>query len=553
MTTPIRKQRRTTPPSNREASRGPSQRRNGRRNRQERTPSHADVDSSGQPLARLQRTVGNRTVQRLVRRREGLGLVVGPSDDRDEREADRVAAAATRRPWPSGASETNGSRLDGTGQRQCTRCRARLQRGAPLGCTDYEGTLQRDANGSEPTPSPVGGGEPRPATAGMGRPLPSAVRAGFEARLGHEFGDVRIHDGPRANELARAVNARAFTYGRHVFFGDGTYRPATTSGRRLLAHELVHVVQQRQRSSPLVQRAEIDDRPINCRELSDSTQLLDQHVNSVLASASRISDGRRRVEYVYQQLGVGSPYSEIEKWCERLPETHQNRVPIERSRYATTLYGRRTGSHPLVNAWLKGEKALGTVLKIGDTCIGSDKLGHFFQQGRDYFYITDVLGKSDAYALGFGEWLEGRTPADPAVSAWIDRMNERDWPGFDELMFGISFWRGVFGLSTTGVFSRADLEANRAGMEFYKRVYASPKTRFSARAYIDGQWNEIVNPSCFGPEMARLVAANDPGFRREFNAAVQQMVSENPRASVYAAKGLFEQLVEPYVRRYRCS
>lgn len=411
-------------------------------------------------------------------------------------------------------------------------------------------------------PAPTGRPAPDGGRSTGGRPLPTGLRRSFEPRFGYDFGDVRIHTGAAAADSARALHAHAFTLGRDIVFGDGEYSPHTTSGRRLIAHELVHVVQQGGEpagpvssvlASPRVQRAEIDDRPIHCRGLADSTSRLDDHVNGILAGVRHIDDGERRVRLVYQALGVGSPFSAIEQWCEDLPETHQRRIPIERSRYRTTLHGRRTGSFPIGSAWLRGESALGTLLNIGGHCIGSDKLGHFFQQGRDYFHISETLGMGDAYAVGFGRWLEGGMPADPDVRAWIERMNDQDWPGFDRLMLNFSFWQGVFGLSTTGVFSRADLEANRAGMEFYKRVHASPDARFSARAYITGQWNETVNPSCFGPQMARLVAANDPQFLREYRAAVRRAVRDNPYAmSAYHAQGIFESLVEPYVRRYRC-
>lgn len=77
-----------------------------------------------------------------------------------------------------------------------------------------------------------------------GQPLDTATRAFMESRLGHDFGPVRIHQDGAAAESARAVSARAYTVGRDVVFGAGEYRPQTTAGKRLLAHELTHVVQQ---------------------------------------------------------------------------------------------------------------------------------------------------------------------------------------------------------------------------------------------------------------------------------------------------------------------
>jgi hypothetical protein len=80
---------------------------------------------------------------------------------------------------------------------------------------------------------------------GGGQPLDPAVRADMEARLGHDFGDVRVHHDARAEESARAVNAHAYTVGSDVVFQRDRYDPSSEAGRLTLAHELTHVVQQR--------------------------------------------------------------------------------------------------------------------------------------------------------------------------------------------------------------------------------------------------------------------------------------------------------------------
>jgi hypothetical protein len=77
-----------------------------------------------------------------------------------------------------------------------------------------------------------------------GQPLDPRTRTSMEASLGHEFHRVRIHTDHKAAASAHAVNALAYTVADDVVFGRGQYNPATTEGQRLLAHELVHVVQQ---------------------------------------------------------------------------------------------------------------------------------------------------------------------------------------------------------------------------------------------------------------------------------------------------------------------
>ncbi len=80
---------------------------------------------------------------------------------------------------------------------------------------------------------------------GGGRPLDTDVREDMESRLGHDFTDVRVHDDAGAHASATAVNAHAYTVGSHVVFQRDRYDPTSTEGRTTLAHELTHVVQQR--------------------------------------------------------------------------------------------------------------------------------------------------------------------------------------------------------------------------------------------------------------------------------------------------------------------
>jgi len=68
-----------------------------------------------------------------------------------------------------------------------------------------------------------------------GQPLDAATRAFFEPRFGHAFSQVRVHTDAKAAESARAVNALAYTVGRHVVFCSGQYAPSTRAGKNLLA------------------------------------------------------------------------------------------------------------------------------------------------------------------------------------------------------------------------------------------------------------------------------------------------------------------------------
>lgn len=77
-----------------------------------------------------------------------------------------------------------------------------------------------------------------------GQPLDSITRSFMEPRFDHDFSRVRVHTDARAAESARAVNALAYTVGQDLVFDHGQYEPGKQDGKRLLAHELAHVVQQ---------------------------------------------------------------------------------------------------------------------------------------------------------------------------------------------------------------------------------------------------------------------------------------------------------------------
>jgi outer membrane protein OmpA-like peptidoglycan-associated protein len=165
-----------------------------------------------------------------------------------EQEADRVAEQVMRMPDPDATARpdlpaglaSRPSRGAPTLQRKCA-CG-----GAASGCTSCKAEdvvkLQRKAaapDGATTAPPIV-----HDVLRSPGQPLDPATRGFMETRFGRDFGDVRVHSDRAAAESARAVGARAYTAGQAIAFADGEYRPDAEQGRRLLAHELTHVVQQ---------------------------------------------------------------------------------------------------------------------------------------------------------------------------------------------------------------------------------------------------------------------------------------------------------------------
>lgn len=104
-----------------------------------------------------------------------------------------------------------------------------------------------------------------------GRPLDQSTRSFMESRFHHDFGSVRVHSDERASDSAREIHALAYTVGSDIVFGARQYAPGTPTGRKLLAHELTHVVQQTASPSlaavaqrqiganPAIQQGAIDD------------------------------------------------------------------------------------------------------------------------------------------------------------------------------------------------------------------------------------------------------------------------------------------------------
>lgn len=171
-------------------------------------------------------------------------LEVRPAGDRYEQEADRVADRVVGAPSPSaeGALEDEASR--------------------PVPVVGaISSVVQRDAE------DPPGRSQPQPgdslardlhASSGGGSPLDAEAKSFMEPRFGRDLSHVRVHTDGKASEMAGQLQARAFTHGSDIFIGRGQPSSATQEGRRLLAHELTHVIQQGGHSSvqrkPIIQR-----------------------------------------------------------------------------------------------------------------------------------------------------------------------------------------------------------------------------------------------------------------------------------------------------------
>ena len=154
-------------------------------------------------------------------------------------EAKPSSSVTTLTPWKMGLAQRACACAVHSGGGECGACQERHVGARAVGI----GSLQRRA--ADHTRSLEGPAVVQEVLRSGGQPLEPETRAFFEPRFGHDFSQVRVHTGTMAAESASAVNALAYTVGNDVVFGAGEYSPQSHAGRRLLAHELSHVLQQR--------------------------------------------------------------------------------------------------------------------------------------------------------------------------------------------------------------------------------------------------------------------------------------------------------------------
>jgi len=145
---------------------------------------------------------------------------------------------------------------------------------------------------------------------GGGSPLDRDTRGFMESRLGADFSDVRVHNDSKATESARSVQAHAYTVGNDVVFQSDKYAPESDSGKRMLAHELTHVVQQR--SGP------VDGTPaaggIQVSHPSDRfEQAAESSADRAMSSATPSVESHAAAAPAVQRADAGAPEEETEE------------------------------------------------------------------------------------------------------------------------------------------------------------------------------------------------------------------------------------------------
>ena len=307
-----------------------------------KTESPQSMSSPADHVLYLQRTIGNQAVQRLIKSGALQGkLRIGRPGDKYEQEADRVMRmpepGVQRQGEPDGEEEET---LQSKPLSHQITPLVQVQRQEEP--EEEEETLHAKPLAEEITPlvqrqvDPEEEKEELQAKAtsghlsevttnleshiqslkGGGQTLPESARAYFEPRFGYDFSSVRVHTDARAAESAKVVNARAYTRGRDVVFGAGQYAIGTDEGRRLMAHELTHVVQQGMSSSAakiqrviegdITQMSITEDwaRKLNDAELKEQIEIVRDQLPSLNSGSPEIetaSSNLQILEHVVQQ------------------------------------------------------------------------------------------------------------------------------------------------------------------------------------------------------------------------------------------------------------
>jgi Domain of unknown function (DUF4157)/IPT/TIG domain len=174
---------------------------------------------------------------------------ISQPNDACEQQADTMADKVMRMADNKKAGQSFFMPAPVTVQRKCQHCE-----------DEEEKKLQRKEINSE-NAEPLSQSENYIGSLSGGKGLSKEERSFFEPAMNHDFGNVRLHTDKTANKSAENLNALAYTYRNNIVFGDGQYQPHTENGKRLMAHELTHVIQQGSKG-PGVQRWAVGAAPV---------------------------------------------------------------------------------------------------------------------------------------------------------------------------------------------------------------------------------------------------------------------------------------------------
>jgi hypothetical protein len=220
-------------------------------------------ENSADYVFQLQRAIGNQAVQRLMHPNNGGGfdfakiaiqpkLKISQPGDEYEQEADRVAEQVMKMSVLDDSVGPMMSTKEEGIDRKCAVCEMKEEEEEKVNLNISRravSTTTATLEGSDEIANEI-----KDIRSSGGSSLDPDTKKFMEPRFGYDFGNIRIHADEKSARSANSIKALAYTVGNNIVFGEGQYQPNTLNGRRLLAHELIHVIQQASSRDSMLQR-----------------------------------------------------------------------------------------------------------------------------------------------------------------------------------------------------------------------------------------------------------------------------------------------------------
>lgn len=260
---------------------------------------------------------------------------------------------------------------------------------------------------------------------GGGQPLSREVRNFFEPRFGYDFSKVRVHTGERATETTNTIQARAFTVGRNIAFGPGHYAPHSHEGRRLLAHELTHFIQQKGKvdspagiiqrqivAVPTTEQEHIIGRTLPTIKINTFRQLAGYYYGDPTVKGKlwyklcKYNEGQLKVQLREQRssgklkMGARVKLSRLERdFTEKIPSETKVLIPPYKSLISQWLRSKYATKYQRAKARRWGQDTNGTFLslKVGSDCYSRWPY-HIEKHARDDLRISGAASCNTKYA-----------------------------------------------------------------------------------------------------------------------------------------------------------
>jgi len=373
------------------------------------------VNSPFDHIMLLQRTIGNQAVQRLFK--SGViqaKLKISQPGDKYEQEADRVADAVMCMPEPQVFQHPEKEE-----EEERIRIKPLAEQVTPLFQRQVEQDEEKEPLRTKESPGKIlkvtSDLESRiQAIKGGGQRLSRPARAFFEPRFGWDFSRVRVHTDRDADETARAIRAMAFAMGHHIVFAAGQYGPTTSEGRKLLAHELVHVAQRQ----TIISRKKGEKETASDKTPED----LEKMIKKELAAPGEPPPLATEIEFekrVAEDIRVGTIVGKVLSYCDYDVNDALLKLMSLRNKYPNDLY-LAAAEHYMFARYFVGE--------FGQFGFWSVAIMHpTYQSIKDLFYIIGA----EEYIPRFGKGVP--TPSTPMASRWALKGAEHGLEDYDEL------------------------------------------------------------------------------------------------------------------------